>query len=424
MSKQAEPGVFELLAPVVHLDVAVRAARRAGAAPDAVVRDDPDLAVGLPHDPVHRAQQADGVLAVAACAREQQGVELQPPPVEPRVPVAALARVDAVVAVGADRRVDHQDLVALDHALLQQLLGRDDHARRARVDRSASAGWGRAGSSRPSWPPRRAGPHLRVRREELLHQVAGDREHLRAGVRRHARLLGSAEEQRRPAEHVALAEVLQDPFAVVVADRHLQEAAPHDVQVAGRRPLEVDDVARLVDLERRLVQQRLDLLHRELLQQRVALRLRPGRPPPVQLGHGPVERLRLPHQPEHRRLRELDHDRIRDRRDREQLLLVAEHGDLAVERPRPHHQDLRLLPSDRRRRLLHGAVEHDVQPLVELALAAQHLAGHQSSQRDASRMRRRWVASTPRNSGSVARWCDSASSVQSTGRRWARPATA
>src|SRR5262245_5915598 len=91
------------LGELVHLDVVVWAAFGTGAAADAVVRDDADLAVGLADDPVDRAEQADRVLAVPARRREEHVAQLQAGALDPRIPVPAAARVDAVVAVGADR---------------------------------------------------------------------------------------------------------------------------------------------------------------------------------------------------------------------------------------------------------------------------------------------------------------------------------
>src|SRR6266511_1056660 len=376
---EVEPRVFEPLVPVVHLDVRIGAPLGARPASDAVVGDDPDLAVGLPDDAVHRAHQAHGVLAVPARRREQQVLHLQAPPVQPGVAVAPFAGLHAVVAVRADGGVDHQDLVALHDPAAQQVLDGQHVAAGPFHDgqadpRVSEDGLGLGGlglqTLRELGVPGQQGPD----------PVAGDGQDLRPRVGRHRGRLGPAEEQGRAAEHVALPEVLQDAFVGVVADRHPQEPGWHHEQVRRRRALDVHHLAGRVHAERRVLEQLLDLPVGEPRQQRMGPGLGPGGPPPVQLLHGLAIQGRLAHQPVHGGLRELYHDGVGERGDREQLLLVAEHRDLAVEGARPHHQDLGLLGAGGGGGLLHGAVQHHVQSFVELPLPAEHLARGQPAE--------------------------------------------
>jgi hypothetical protein len=55
----------------VHLDVAVRAALGASAAPDAVVGHDADFAAGSANDAIDAAQEADRVVAMPASGWEE-----------------------------------------------------------------------------------------------------------------------------------------------------------------------------------------------------------------------------------------------------------------------------------------------------------------------------------------------------------------
>src|SRR6478736_724589 len=99
-----------LLLDGVHADVAVRAALGTGAAADAVLLDDFDLAARQSHDAVDAAHQTRRIAAMAASRREHVRVDLNAAQLQPAVAVASTASVDAIAAAGAAGLVDHEHL--------------------------------------------------------------------------------------------------------------------------------------------------------------------------------------------------------------------------------------------------------------------------------------------------------------------------
>src|SRR5262249_29289210 len=118
----------------------------AGAATDAVVLHDLDLAARQADDAAHAAEQTRGIGAVPAGGWEHVVFDLQPAQLQAARAVPALARVDAVAAIRAEVLVDDQDLAALGDAFLDQharFEGRARRAERARGGEAIVARWAR-----------------------------------------------------------------------------------------------------------------------------------------------------------------------------------------------------------------------------------------------------------------------------------------
>jgi hypothetical protein len=213
----------------------------ARAAADAVVVDDRDLAGRQTHDAVDAAEQAHGIVAVAARRREHEVLDLQPAKLQATVLVAAGARVDAVVAEGALRLIDDEDLSALGDAHVDEHVDRErlDRALLGRLRRDLAEGGG-------------AGDALDLKRaccERLLRlgvaaqdgEQIGARgpDHLRAAGRHDRERVGAlAEQEGSCAEKVAFPEIRDDTLHSRgrAADGPGRDGVPGDLPADAEEP--------------------------------------------------------------------------------------------------------------------------------------------------------------------------------------------